>query len=51
MSVMHFHDMLCYLDAVMHFADRQRGDQDLDQVFGCVDYQAEALKPDFFESF
>ena len=35
----------------MQFADLTRGDEDMDQVFGTVDYQADVRKDDFLRMF
>jgi len=51
LAVLHFHDLFNYLNAVMHFADLTRGDLDMEQVFGSVDYEADVRDPGFFKKF
>ena len=51
MNILHFHDLFNYLEAVMHFADLNRGSKGMDEVFGKVDYQAVVREADFLEKF
>jgi hypothetical protein len=52
MKLLSFHDVFNYLSSVMQYADANRSaDQDLDDIFGKVDFQADVLKKDFLRNF
>ena len=51
MSILQYHDLFNYLSAVMYFADKTRGDLDMEEVFGVVEYQQDVRNPEFLELF
>jgi len=50
MSVLHFHDLFCYLEEVIRFADRNQKELGM-EVFGKVDFQADVREPGFLDNF